>query len=300
MELRQLKYFVKTAEKLNFSEAARSLYITQSTLSQQIRNLEDELGTILFQRDSHTVCLTENGLRLLPLARQTLLDAASCSEQIKDLQQMLTGELSIGVTYSFSPILTEAVRDFMKEYPGVKLMVSYKTMEELMELLRRRQVDLVLAFKPNCPYEEIESHNLFEDRLSVIMRKDHPLSGMKEIGLAELSRQRLAMPAKGLQARGTIEKYLNVNSSDLNVCLEINDANILLDLVENSNLLAILSEATIHGRSHLKAIPLDLPDNQMQGCVHVLKKVYQKRSAEAFIRMLRDTIAVRQFSEHWV
>lgn len=300
MELRQLKYFVKTAEKLNFSEAARSLYVTQSTLSQQIRNLEDELGTVLFQRDSHSVCLTENGSRLLPLARQTLLDAASCSEQIRDLQQMLSGELSIGVTYSFSPILAEAVKNFMKEYPGVKLNVSYKTMEELMDLLRKRQVDLVLAFKPNTPYEEIESHGLFEDRLSVIMRNDHPLADKKLIELPELAGQRLAMPAKGLQARGTFEKYIDTDNSGLNVCLEINEANILLDLVENSNMLTILSEATIYGRNHLKAIPLDLPDNQMQGCVHVLKKSYQKRSAEAFIRMLRDTITVRKFSEHWV
>ena len=65
MELRQLKYFVKTAETLNFSEAARALFITQSTLSQQIRCLEQELGVELLQRDSHSVALTESGEHLL-------------------------------------------------------------------------------------------------------------------------------------------------------------------------------------------------------------------------------------------
>lgn len=59
MELRQLKYFVKVAETLNFSEASRTLFITQSTLSQQIKQLEQEIGSPLFQRDSHRVCLTE-------------------------------------------------------------------------------------------------------------------------------------------------------------------------------------------------------------------------------------------------
>ena len=78
MELRQLKYFIKTAETLNFSEAARSLYITQSTLSQQVRTLEDELGCPLFHRDSHSVVLTEYGERMLPLARQTVIDADTC------------------------------------------------------------------------------------------------------------------------------------------------------------------------------------------------------------------------------
>lgn len=300
MELRQLKYFVKTAETLNFSEAARSLYVTQSTLSQQVKTLEEELGTILFQRDSHTVSLTESGSRLLPLARQTIIDATSCKEQIKDLQQMLTGELNIGVTYSFSPILTEAIKNFMKEYPGVKLNVRYKTMEELMEMLRKREVDFVLAFKPNRPYDEIESHALFEDRLSVIMRKDNPLASKSTVTIGELERHRLAIPAKGLQARNTIEKYISIERSGLNVCLELNEANILLDIVENNNLFTILSEATIRNRPLLKAVPLDLPDNQMQGCVHTLKHVYRKRSADEFVRMLRDTDTVQELSGKWL
>lgn len=300
MELRQLKYFVRIAETLNFSEASRTLYVTQSTLSQQIRSLEDELGSLLFQRDSHSVTLTESGQMLLPLARQTLMDASSCKEQIKDLQEMLTGELNIGVTYSFSPILTETVKNFMKEYPGVKLNIQYKNMEELMGLLRRREVDFVLSFKSNRPYDEIESHNLFEDKLSVIMRKDHALASKSSISIGDLTKHRLAFPAKGLQARNAIEKYIDLEASRLNVCLEINEANILLDIVQHNNVFTILSEATIRGREMLKAIPLDIPDNQMQGCIHTLKRVYRKRSAEAFVKMLRETNTVQELSEKWL
>ena len=300
MELRQLKYFVRIAETLNFSEASRTLYVTQSTLSQQIKSLEDELGSLLFQRDSHSVTLTESGQMLLPLARQTLMDASSCKEQIKDLQEMLTGELNIGVTYSFSPILTETVKNFMKEYPGVKLNIQYKNMEELMGLLRRREVDFVLSFKSNRPYDEIESHNLFEDKLSVIMRKDHALASKSSISIGDLTKHRLAFPAKGLQARNAIEKYIDLEASRLNICLEINEANILLDIVQHNNVFTILSEATIRGREMLKAIPLDIPDNQMQGCIHTLKRVYRKRSAEAFVKMLRETNTVQELSEKWL
>lgn len=300
MELRQLKYFVKTAETLNFSEAARNLYVTQSTLSQQIKTLEEELGTALFQRDSHSVSLTEGGMHLLPLARRTLQDAASCQDQIKDLQQMLTGELNIGVTYSFSPILTETIKEFIKVYPGVKLNIHYETMEDLMDLLRHREVDFVLAFKPNRPYEEIESHALFEDHLSVILRTDHPLADRSLISLKDLERHRLAIPAKGLQARNALERYISIEDSALNVCLELNEANILLDIVQKNNLITILSEATIRNREYLKAIPLDLPDNQMQGCVHTLKRIYRKRSADEFVKMLRDTTAVQELSGKWL
>lgn len=87
MELRQLRYFVKAAETLNFSEAAKGLFITQSTLSQQIRQLETELDAQLFQRNSHEVTLTEAGTELLPYAKETLYAADTCQEHIRDLKQ---------------------------------------------------------------------------------------------------------------------------------------------------------------------------------------------------------------------
>lgn len=300
MELRQLKYFVRTAQTLNFSEAARSLYVSQSTLSQQIKSLENELGTILFQRDSHSASLTQSGSMLLPLAIQTIQDAEACKAQVNDLKEMLTGELNIGVSYSFSHILTETVKSFIKEYPGVKLNIFYRNMEELMEALRHREVDLVLAFKPGQQYNEIESSQLFSDKISVIMRKDHALAGRESISLKELERYPLAIPAKGLQARNALEEYICIERSGLNVCLEINEANILLDIVQDNNLLAMLSKASIRGRDLLKAVPLNLPDNQMQGCVHTLKRVFHKRSADVFVKMLRDTNIIQELSGKWL
>ena len=74
MELRQLKYFTRSAEMLNFTEAAKSLFISQSTLSQQIKQLEDELEILLFDRIGKTVRLTEAGKLFLPYARQAILD----------------------------------------------------------------------------------------------------------------------------------------------------------------------------------------------------------------------------------
>lgn len=295
-----MKYFVQTAQTLNFSEAARSLYVSQSTLSQQIKTLENELGTVLFQRDSHSVSLTQSGAMLLPLAIQTIQDAEACKAQVNDLKEMLTGELNIGVTYSFSHILIETVKNFAREYPGVKLNIFYRNMEELMEALRHRKVDLVLAFKPDQTYNEIESINLFSDKLSVIMRKDHALSCKKSISLEELKRYRLAIPAKGLQARNALEEYICIESSGLNICLEINEANILLDIVQDNNLLTMLSEASIRGRDLLKAVPLDLPHNQMHGCVHTLKRVFHKRSADAFVKMLRDSNIIQELSGKWL
>lgn len=116
MELRQLRYFVKVAETLNFSEASKELFITQSTLSQQVKQLEESLGTQLLVRTSHSVTLTEAGTELLPYARQTLRDAEQCRQRIADLDAGLGGGLDIGVTYSFSPILTESLSNSARNF----------------------------------------------------------------------------------------------------------------------------------------------------------------------------------------
>ena len=166
MELRQLKYFVKVAGNLSFSEAAKNLCVTQSTLSQQIKQLEGELGTQLFIRTSHSVELTEAGKELLPLAIATIHSAESCKDRIADLNALSVGTLNIGVTYSFSPILTETLITFMKMYPSIKLNIFYKPMAELMEMLQEREVDFLLAFRPTRSIEGVESHILFQNWLN--------------------------------------------------------------------------------------------------------------------------------------
>lgn len=300
MEFRQLKYFVKVAETLNFSEASKTLFITQSTLSQQIKQLEQEMNAQLFQRNSHSVTLTEAGEELLPYALQTLHAANTCVERIHDLQELLTGTLNIGVTYSFSPILTETLVTFMKAYPNVKMNIYYKPMEELMEILERREIDFLLAFKPSKYYEQIESHILFDNYLAVIVHQDHPLAKKDKVSLVELERYEIALPSKGLQARNAFDIIFSKYFLQLKTRIELNEVNILLKLIRQSNMVTILSEATIHGEQGIKAIPLDIPGNEMSGCVHMLKKTYRKRSAQEFIRLLSESNAIRQRMHEWL
>ena len=294
MELRHLKYFVKIAETLNFSEAAKSLFITQSTLSQQIRQLEQEVNAQLFERNNHNVRLTEAGEELLPYARQTLKASQACLDRIQDLQQMLTGTLNIGVTFSFSPILTEALFAFIKLYPKVKLNIFYKPMAELMKMLEQDEVDFALTFRPAELNKEIESHFLIDNHLAVIVREDHPLAKKESVSIAELEYYDLVLPAKGLQARNAFDIMCEGCNHNLKVRLELNDVNILLKLVKQSGMITILSETTIYNEEGFSSIPIDLRIKEMEGCIHLKKNVYQKRSSQEFIRLLRESNAVRE------
>ena len=304
MELRQLKYFVKTAELLNFSEAARNLYITQSTLSQQIKQLEAELGTQLFERNTHGVVLTESGEELLPYARKTLHPADSCVEHIRDIKNVVTGSLNIGVTYTFSPILTETLLSFMKLYPNVKLNIFYKTMEELMAMLDKRDLDFVLAFKPTgtAQYARISSHILFDNHLVAIVSESHPLAKRQKVTLEELQGYDFALPSKGLQARNAFDSMVEGKAYRFNTRIELNEVNILLKLVRESNLVTIVSEATIYGVEGIHAVRLDVPGNtyEMEGCIHVLKDSYQKSSAKKFVQLLSESDSIKERAFNWL
>lgn len=121
MELRQLKYFKQACELQNFSEAARALHISQSTLSQQIKQLENELDVLLFDRVGKRVIPTEAGVTFLPYAHKAIQDAENGKQIIRDLKGIETGSLHIGVTYSMSPLLIAALNQFTKYILRLKL-----------------------------------------------------------------------------------------------------------------------------------------------------------------------------------
>lgn len=296
MELRQIKYFLKVAEMLNFSEASKALFISQSTLSQQIRQLENEFDTTLFERNSHEVTLTEAGEKLIGYARKIVIDANACQQKMDDLKDVLTGELNIGVTYTFSPLLTETVLDFVKLYSNVKLNIYYKTMEELMDMLLNRDVDFVLAFKPTRKYDRIDSHVLFNNYLTAIMSSNHPLASKKILTIEELAKYDLAMPARGLQARNTLEEQLDIADNGFKVRLELDDVNILLKLIKRSMMITVLAESSIHDEEGLVGIPLDVKDNNMEGCIHQIKNSYIKHSAREFYKLLSQSRAILKYS----
>ncbi|MBS7296343.1 MAG: LysR substrate-binding domain-containing protein [Bacteroides sp.] len=286
MEFRQLRYFVKVAELRSFSEASKALFISQSTLSQQIKQLEEELGVELLVRDSRHVSMSDYGEQYLPYAKQVLKDVDTSTERMNDVRQLKIGTLNVGATYTFCPLLADTVRDYMKKYPGIKLKIYCRSMENLMEMLEHGQLDVALSYKPLQSYDDIDSHILFNSNLCVIAGKDNPVAKKERIRLAELENLPLVLPAKGLQARNAFDSLLYGQNFKFDVRLEINDLSMLLDMVSRTNLVTLLSGATIHSNKNFVAISLDHPHSEMQGSFHLLKGTYCKNATKEFLKML--------------
>lgn len=292
MELRQLKYFVSIAETGRFSDASRQLYISQSAVSQQIKSLEEELGTKLFVRNTHSVQLTESGMELLPLARQVLRSVDACTDRLNGLRGLLCGELNVGLTYTLEPYVRETMLEFMKRYPKVKLNAQYRNLPDLLERLNRKEIDVMLSIMPTSPHDKVDSVPLMNYRLSAIMRRSHPLASKAELCFDDLKNQGLVLPEKGIRDRNAIESYIHTETGTLNIRALVNDANAILNLLQESNYISILAEHIITNRPQLCAVPIAELSRPITAYAHTNREAFHKHSADVFVSLFRNTSSV--------
>ncbi len=291
MELRQIRYFLQIAETSSFSEASRQLCVSQSTVSQQIKQLEDELGAELFVRDSHSVKLSDYGIQFLPYAKNIAEDVRSGVARIKDVSGLSVGTINIGATYTFCPLLGKTIEEFMKEHKGISIKLTCASMEELMQMLEDGELDTVLSYRPSRHFDNIESHILFNSNLCVTARRDHPLAGKDKVRLVDLEKFPMALPSRGLQARNEFDRLLYGQNYRFDVRLEVNDLNMLLDLVSRTDMITFLSAATVKDNPEFCTIDIDHNETEMVGSYHLLKGQYIKVATRAFLKSLIDNNA---------
>lgn len=189
MELRHLKYFVAVAEELNFTRAAQRLYMAQPPLSTQIRNLEDELGTQLLERDKRSVYLTQAGRHFLERARAILACVESAKEEVRRAASGEIGKLSVG--FSASSILTAALpaalRMFQADHPAVELRMHEMTSMYQLDGIHQRTLDLGVVRKPNIRLPiGVVMEEWYTAPLIAAMPEKHVLAKGKGIGMREL------------------------------------------------------------------------------------------------------------------
>ena len=205
MELRHLRYFVAVAEELHFGRAAARLFIAQPPLSQQIQQLERELGVMLFQRTSRRVQLTPAGESFLTGVRQTLdaLDAAVHSTRRAARGE--TGWLGIGFAASATYDLLPAVlHDFRERYPDVALSLMELNAVEQSAALRDRSIHVGFA-RPHADEADVVVEAVLREPFLVALPDAHPLAGRSELSLAMLAEEPfVSFPEKPLPSYAQI------------------------------------------------------------------------------------------------
>ncbi|MBB3460832.1 LysR family transcriptional regulator [Rhizobium sp. BK377] len=191
MELRHLRYFLAVAEEGNFTRAAARLGIGQPPLSQQIRDLETEIGATLFHRVPHGAELTAAGAAFLPEAKASLSAAEKARLAAQSANRGETGRLSLGFTASsaFNPVVSTTIRRFQARWPDVQLSLTEMNTLGLMQKLERGEVDAAFMRPGLDDPVGVRLKRLPDEPMVVALPASHPLAKRKTLALALLARE---------------------------------------------------------------------------------------------------------------
>src|ERR1700739_571186 len=186
MELHQLRYFCAIVDTGSFSRAARLTHVSQPSLSQQIRKLEDELGARLFDRLGRTVRITELGQTFLPRARAVLRELEAARGDVDEQRDSVGGTITIGVIPTVAPyFLPRHLAAFSRDFPQTQLTVVEEITPVLLERLRAATIDLAILALPIRGHE-VATFPILTEPLFAALPKNHRLSHLHAISLKEL------------------------------------------------------------------------------------------------------------------
>jgi LysR family hydrogen peroxide-inducible transcriptional activator len=197
MNLRALQYFVKLADLRHFSKAADACFVSQPTLSTQIRKLEEELGVQLVERSPKKIMLTAVGEEIAERARMVLADIEQIHQTARRNENPADGELRLGLFPTLAPyLLPHVVPDVRERYPNLRLQLFEEKTEDLLHLLRQGKLDAALLALP-VNDDGLETEILFEEPFVLAMPANHPLAGRSDVRLSDLEGAELLLLEEG-------------------------------------------------------------------------------------------------------
>lgn len=189
MELRHVRYFLAVAREKNFTRAAAALGIGQPPLSQQIRDLEDEIGAKLFHRVPQGAVLTEAGQAFLAAAERLPDEAASAIHAARRAARGETGAIRVGFTGSaaFNPIVPAVIRNYRRAFAGIELTLREGNSLELVSALLENRLDAAFLRPDAVELDGLASYRLDEERLIAALPVGHPAAGSGQLRLRGLA-----------------------------------------------------------------------------------------------------------------
>lgn len=259
MELRHLRYFDAIAETLNFTRAAERLHVTQSTLSHQIRQLEEELGTPLFDRGGKNVRMTEAGEVLRSHMAPALEQIDLAVRALRAPAGAITGSIRLGTTPSFNTrMVPQCVATLLNHYPGIGLTVEELAAGQILKRLRSGHLDLAVSYPPG-EGGDLWFEPLYNEELRLVVGIRHPLAKRRRVRMAELHGVRMVLlPAQFLTRRLLDECFAQASAKPV-VVAQLNSVAPMIELIRQTDLAGIITETAVSSSADLRVIPLEDP-----------------------------------------
>lgn len=259
MELRHLRYFVALAEQLNFTQAAAQVHVSQSTLSHQIRQLEDELGQRLVDRAQRRVTLTAAGELFLPKAVCALGEIDNGISLLSASAKALTGHLRVATTPTFNlHVIPRCIALFTARHPSVRVSIQEDTSAQIAERVCDQQFDIAIAYHPGT-LQELVFEPLCNEEMVLVVGQHHPLAGRKRVRVIELHGKELILPPHRFTTRHLLDEAFQSAGATPVARVETASIAAMLATVRQTPLGTIVSRHAVQPDASLKVIPLESP-----------------------------------------
>ena len=231
METRLLRMFQAIARHGSLSQAARQLHLTASALSHGLKALETQLGIRLFDRVAGRLVLNQSGEQLEAAIRTPLARLEAVAESVRGLAQWGQGRLRIGSSVSACQhLLPRVLRELRREFPRLLLEIRSGDTADLVDRLRRDEVDVLLAVEPD-PAQDLAIVGLFEDELLLAMSSEHPWADGRSLSDQDLAREPLIVYRRTSLTHRLLDRYLTARGITPAAVLEVESIPAIKELV---------------------------------------------------------------------
>jgi LysR family cyn operon transcriptional activator len=259
MELRHLRYFDAVAETLNFTRAAERLHVTQSTLSHQIKQLEEELGTPLFDRSGKHVRMTEAGEVLRSHMTPALEQIDLGLQALRAPGETITGSIRLGTTPSFNTrMVPQCVATLLNNYPGIQVTVEELAAGTILKRVRSGHLDMAVSYPPGDG-SDLWFEPLYNEELRLVVGMNHPLARRRRVRMVELHNVRMVLLTAGFLTRKLVDDCFQQAGAKPLVVAQMNSVAPMIEVIRQTDLAGILTETAVAHTAGLRTVPLEDP-----------------------------------------
>jgi len=247
MRLEQLQAFLAVAETGSFQAAARQCGVTQSTISRQVRSVEDDLGVALFHRSAQAK-LTLAGSSLMPRAARICKEWTQAQQEISDLVNGKQTELCVAGIHSVCAyLLPPIVTHYCESHPDVQLRVTALGSDRSLKVLRDGLVDVsIVMHNPLLTSnQEMVVTPLYEEPVEVLMAANHPLTAYERIPWHEISSYPQVVFKDGYGMQRIVQSQFREQGKDVKIALELNTLDAFRGVVRQGNMVALLPKSAL-------------------------------------------------------
>lgn len=293
MKLEQLRFFHAVAEMGSFTAASRALHLTQPAVSNQVKNLEEELGQRVFERSGRTVRLTRAGEVLYTHTRRIFQQVREAEGILEDLKSLRAGRLLLGMVDVMSiHVLPRIFRVFHNSFPRVEISIEVDNSANLSRGVRDGRFDLGFVTLPLLE-ENLVSVPVYNDVMRAIAPAGHPLTRKKRVTLEDLASTTMIVYKRGSVTHSIIEQIFRSAGIELEPDMEIDRPEAMKKLVEAGLGVSIMPEMSIAREveeGSLVVLPTgDIRFERQLGLIYRQAQVFSP-SVAAFLTILRTEL----------